>query len=267
MTGRESTGPFASRSTVIGKMVQTYSAAIIGRLRFAGQRAAQQGETNVTSTAGTLRVEAAVRRNPYRYMLTDTELTDLLTDLGRRRAASVLRNHAAPEGEAPRGPYPRPRHGLRRPGPDGRAGRRPRRRGARRPHQSGTTRAASCLKAAAKAAAHRRLGGQQRRLGAHRPAPARHRRLPLRPLGRGPRPDRRRQLPVPPTRTCTRRPGWPPSSSRNSAPATAPTSGAGARPTGFPRRRRPAGVRRDGVLVPGAGGVRPPSRRPGAVPA
>ena len=55
----------------------------------------------------TLPVAAAIRRNPYTYMLTDAELTDLLNDLGRRRADSILRNHSAPAGKAPRGPYPR----------------------------------------------------------------------------------------------------------------------------------------------------------------
>ncbi|MFF7367587.1 hypothetical protein [Streptomyces tricolor] len=112
----------------------------------------------MTSTAGTLRVEAAVRRNPYRYMLTDTELTDLLTDLGRRRAESVLRNHAAPEGEAPRGPYPRPAMGFVVLDPTAEPGAAPADAvlGAL---TVGDDARRFLPKAAAKAAAHRRLGG------------------------------------------------------------------------------------------------------------
>lgn len=60
----------------------------------------------------TQRVQAAVRRNPYRYMLDDAELTELLSDLGHRRAESILRNHTAGPGKAPRGPYPRPAMGF-----------------------------------------------------------------------------------------------------------------------------------------------------------
>lgn len=54
-----------------------------------------------------LRVQAAVHRNPYRYMLDDAELTAMLASVGSRRAESILRNCATASGDAPRGPYPR----------------------------------------------------------------------------------------------------------------------------------------------------------------
>ncbi|WP_405461841.1 hypothetical protein OG786_30065 [Streptomyces sp. NBC_00101] len=60
----------------------------------------------------TLHVQAAVHRNPYAYMLTDAELTEVLASLGRRRAKSILRSRTAAPGEAPRGPYPRPAMGF-----------------------------------------------------------------------------------------------------------------------------------------------------------
>ncbi|MFE9359242.1 hypothetical protein [Streptomyces olivaceoviridis] len=112
----------------------------------------------MTSTAGTLRVEAAVRRNPYTYMLTDGELTTLLADLGRRRAESILRNHTAPEGRAPRGPYPRPAMGFVVLDPTAEAGAAPADAvlGA---ITVGDEARRFLPKAAAKAAAHRRLGG------------------------------------------------------------------------------------------------------------
>ncbi|GHA09435.1 hypothetical protein GCM10010345_12440 [Streptomyces canarius] len=121
-----------------------------------GQRSKE--ETGVTSTAGTLRVEAAVRRNPYTYMLTDGELTTLLADLGRRRAESILRNHTAPEGKAPRGPYPRPAMGFVVLDPTAEAGTAPADAvlGA---ITVGDEARRFLPKAAAKAAAHRRLGG------------------------------------------------------------------------------------------------------------
>lgn len=59
-----------------------------------------------------LQVQAAVRRNPYEYMLDDAELTALLQTLGNRRAESILRNSTTAPGEAPRGPYPRPAMGF-----------------------------------------------------------------------------------------------------------------------------------------------------------
>ncbi|MEU6669552.1 hypothetical protein [Streptomyces sp. NPDC046727] len=112
----------------------------------------------MTSTAGTLRVEAAVRRNPYAYMLTDEELTELLAELGRRRAESVRRNHEAPEGEAPRGPYPRPAMGFVVLDPTADAGTAPADAvlGAL---TIGDDARRFLPKAAAKAVAHRRLGG------------------------------------------------------------------------------------------------------------
>ncbi|WP_225821149.1 hypothetical protein [Streptomyces naphthomycinicus] len=111
----------------------------------------------MTSTAGTLRVEAAIRRNPYTYMLTDGELTDLLADLGRRRAESILRNHSAPEGKAPRGPYPRPAMGFVVLDPTAEAGTGPADAvlGA---VTVGDDARRFLPKAAAKAVAHRRLG-------------------------------------------------------------------------------------------------------------
>ncbi|WP_018681626.1 hypothetical protein [Actinokineospora enzanensis] len=51
-----------------------------------------------------LSVRVKVRTNPYDYMLTDTELTDLLAALGRARAESIQRHHEAP---GPRGHYKR----------------------------------------------------------------------------------------------------------------------------------------------------------------
>lgn len=68
--------------------------------------------TDTAEPAAPPRVHAAVRRNPYAYMLDDAELTELLRTLGERRAASITRNHVAAPGEAPRGPYPRPAMGF-----------------------------------------------------------------------------------------------------------------------------------------------------------
>ncbi|MEU5347907.1 MULTISPECIES: hypothetical protein [unclassified Streptomyces] len=68
--------------------------------------------TDTNGRTALLRVRAAIRRNPYAYMLDDAELGALLTDLAERRAASIARNHAAAVGEAPRGPYPRPAMGF-----------------------------------------------------------------------------------------------------------------------------------------------------------
>ncbi|MFI5617964.1 hypothetical protein [Streptomyces sp. NPDC051567] len=59
-----------------------------------------------------LPVQVAHRRNPYAYMLGDEELDALLLDVGRRRAASIWRNHTTGEQDAPRGAYPRPRMGF-----------------------------------------------------------------------------------------------------------------------------------------------------------
>ncbi|MCX4679343.1 hypothetical protein OG413_29325 [Streptomyces sp. NBC_01433] len=105
----------------------------------------------------TQRVQAAVRRNPYRYMLDDTELTELLSDLGRRRAESILRNHTADLGQAPRGPYPRPAMGfvILDPTADAQAGHADAVLGA---ITVGDQARQFLPKAAAKAAAHRRLG-------------------------------------------------------------------------------------------------------------
>lgn len=68
--------------------------------------------TDTNGQATPLRVRAAIRRNPYGYMLDDAGLGALLTALGERRAASIARNYAATAGEAPRGPYPRPAMGF-----------------------------------------------------------------------------------------------------------------------------------------------------------
>lgn len=105
----------------------------------------------------TQRVQAAVRRNPYRYMLDDAELTELLSDLGHRRAESILRNHTADPGKAPRGPYPRPAMGfvILDPTADVQAGHADAVLGA---ITVGDQARQFLPKAAAKAAAHRRLG-------------------------------------------------------------------------------------------------------------
>ncbi|MEV5688577.1 hypothetical protein AB0L68_36275 [Streptomyces sp. NPDC052164] len=105
----------------------------------------------------TQRVQAAVRRNPYRYMLDDAELTELLSDLGHRRAESILRNHTAGPGKAPRGPYPRPAMGfvILDPTADVQAGHADAVLGA---ITVGDQARQFLPKAAAKAAAHRRLG-------------------------------------------------------------------------------------------------------------
>lgn len=105
----------------------------------------------------TQRVQAAVRRNPYRYMLDDVELTELLSDLGHRRAESILRNHTADLGKAPRGPYPRPAMGfvILDPTADAQAGHADAVLGA---ITVGDQARQFLPKAAAKAAAHRRLG-------------------------------------------------------------------------------------------------------------
>ncbi|PPK64238.1 hypothetical protein V5P93_006147 [Actinokineospora auranticolor] len=57
-----------------------------------------------------LAVRARHRRNPYRYLLDDARLADLLLDLGLRRAESIWRNHNDPD--AARGPYPRDSMGF-----------------------------------------------------------------------------------------------------------------------------------------------------------
>ncbi|MFD7920624.1 hypothetical protein ACFV3R_15535 [Streptomyces sp. NPDC059740] len=59
-----------------------------------------------------LRVRVAVRRNPYPHLLGDGDFSDLLSELGARRAASIRENHRAAAGQAPRGPYPRPAMGF-----------------------------------------------------------------------------------------------------------------------------------------------------------
>ncbi|WP_037801841.1 hypothetical protein [Streptomyces sp. NRRL F-5135] len=103
-------------------------------------------------------VRAAVHRNPYAYMLSDAELTELLCALGRRRAESVLRNHTAAPGKAPRGPYPRPAMGFVILDPTADAGAAP--ADAVLGALTVGERARRFLpNAAAKAAAHRRLGG------------------------------------------------------------------------------------------------------------
>ncbi len=103
------------------------------------------------------RVRAAVRRNPYGYMLNDAELTDILSKLGTRRAESILRNHTAAPGKAPRGPYPRPAMGfvILDPTADVRVGHADAVLGA---VTVGDHAGQFLPKAAAKAAAHRRLG-------------------------------------------------------------------------------------------------------------
>ncbi len=105
----------------------------------------------------TLRVRAAVRRNPYGYMLNDAELTDVLSKLGTRRAESILRNHTAAPGKAPRGPYPRPAMGfvILDPTADVQVGHADAVLGA---VTVGDHAGQFLPKAAAKAAAHRRLG-------------------------------------------------------------------------------------------------------------
>ncbi|OII67089.1 hypothetical protein BJP39_07350 [Streptomyces sp. CC77] len=105
-----------------------------------------------------MRVCAAIRRNPYGYMLDDAGLRALLTALGERQAASIARNHAAPAGEAPRGPYPRPAMGFVVLDPTAEPGADPADLvlGA---VTVGDDARRFLPKAAAKAAAHRRLGG------------------------------------------------------------------------------------------------------------
>ncbi|MFE3470149.1 hypothetical protein ACFXOI_00425 [Streptomyces bacillaris] len=105
----------------------------------------------------TLHVQAAVRHNPYAYMLDEAELVDLLSELGRRRAESILRNHTAAEGEAPRGRYPRPAMGfvILDPTADARADDTEAVLGA---IAVGEQARQFLPRAAAKAAAHRRLG-------------------------------------------------------------------------------------------------------------
>ncbi|MDJ0465863.1 hypothetical protein [Streptomyces sp. H27-C3] len=90
-------------------------------------------------------------------MLNDTELTVLLRDLGRRRAQNILRNFTAAPGEAPRGPYPRPAMGfvILDPTVDARVGHADAVLGA---ITIGRQARQFLPKAAAKAAAHRRLG-------------------------------------------------------------------------------------------------------------
>ncbi|MYT94001.1 hypothetical protein GTY40_23570 [Streptomyces sp. SID8359] len=104
-----------------------------------------------------LRVQAAVHHNPYAYMLGEAELVALLSELGRRRAESILRNHTAAEGQAPRGPYPRPAMGfvILDPTADARADDTEAVLGA---ITVGEQARQFLPKAAAKAAAHRRLG-------------------------------------------------------------------------------------------------------------
>ncbi|AEW98456.1 hypothetical protein [Streptantibioticus cattleyicolor] len=59
-----------------------------------------------------LEVQVAHRRNPYAYLFDDAGLDALLLELGVRRAASVWRNHTTEEERAPRGRYPRPAMGF-----------------------------------------------------------------------------------------------------------------------------------------------------------
>ncbi|WP_316520997.1 hypothetical protein [Kitasatospora brasiliensis] len=59
-----------------------------------------------------LKVQAAHRRNPYAYMLTGEELDALLLEAGLRRAASIWQQHTTEELRAPRGTYPRPAMGF-----------------------------------------------------------------------------------------------------------------------------------------------------------
>ncbi|WP_231607978.1 hypothetical protein [Streptacidiphilus albus] len=90
-------------------------------------------------------------------MLNDAELTDILSKLGTRRAESILRNHTAAPGKAPRGPYPRPAMGfvILDPTADVRVGHADAVLGA---VTVGDHAGQFLPKAAAKAAAHRRLG-------------------------------------------------------------------------------------------------------------
>ncbi|WP_447040947.1 hypothetical protein [Streptomyces sp. DSM 118878] len=102
-------------------------------------------------------VQAAVRRNPYAYMLDDAELTSLLQSLGERRAESILRNSTTTPGHAPRGPYPRLAMGfvILDPTADARVGQADAVLGA---ITVGSDARGFLPKAAAKASAHRRLG-------------------------------------------------------------------------------------------------------------
>ncbi|MET9319095.1 hypothetical protein ABZX75_02700 [Streptomyces sp. NPDC003038] len=59
-----------------------------------------------------LAVQVAHRHNPYAYMLTGEQLDVLLLDVGLRRAASIWLNHTTDEQHAPRGAYPRPLMGF-----------------------------------------------------------------------------------------------------------------------------------------------------------
>ncbi|MEU6408187.1 hypothetical protein [Microbispora sp. NPDC046933] len=54
-----------------------------------------------------LAVRAGHHHNPYRYLLSDDELDELLLELGTRRAASIWRNHTSTAESAPRGVYGR----------------------------------------------------------------------------------------------------------------------------------------------------------------
>lgn len=64
-----------------------------------------------TSPEGLI-VRAASRRNPYRYLLSDHELDELLVQLGLRRASSIWLNHTSIERPGARGIYGRPCMGF-----------------------------------------------------------------------------------------------------------------------------------------------------------
>jgi hypothetical protein len=68
-----------------------------------------------------LKVQVAHRRNPYRYMLTDEQLEDILLSLALRRAGSIWENHTAAD-LAPRGQYPQPFMGFVLPNAAAKAG-------------------------------------------------------------------------------------------------------------------------------------------------
>ncbi|MFB7513225.1 hypothetical protein [Streptomyces sp. NPDC056144] len=57
-------------------------------------------------------VRAKCRTNPYAYMFSDSELDQLLLDLGRRRAASIRRNRTEAGSVPSRGVYPEPGMGF-----------------------------------------------------------------------------------------------------------------------------------------------------------
>jgi hypothetical protein len=59
-----------------------------------------------------LTVRVQHRRNPYDHLYSADEFDGLLLDLGLRRAASIVRNHAADPAVAPRGAYGRTAMGF-----------------------------------------------------------------------------------------------------------------------------------------------------------